>query len=651
MISAAAHSVWAKSDRDTGDFMSLWRHMTDSAGVASKIWDEWLAASVKQQIVRGSGAQSLREAQTLVKWLAATHDAGKIHPRFAYQVPGLADTMRRNGLPIADDYTPEQRIPHSVLGYSILRDWLECSHGFSPTDAATYASISGGHHGVPPNQGLIRQSDETLPALKGSWHEVQKELLGTCAEATGANEFFSRWRTQKLSPETQMLLTGIVIMADWNASDPELFRYNDSAKTADRVATAWSKRGLPPPWHSPKELPVFQESFAGRFGLADGICPNAMQQKTVEVATGMSEPGLMVIEAGMGEGKTEAALAAAEIFASKWGLGGVIVGLPTQATSNGMLTRFLDWVEKLPDAMSKDAVRSVFLAHSKASLNDQFSNLPRVANIVSVFDEDTGLTPGGDEPHAVIAHQWLSGRKKGQLSNFVVGTVDQILFSALQSKHVVLRHLSLAGKVVIIDEVHAYDAFMNEYLKRVLHWLARYNVPVIMLSATLPAATRKTLIQSYENGREGQKAPLPTKQFGRRRTSIPPASKKTALDGNPGYPLVIASSSSGPTIALPKATSEGIQVRLQPISDEISTLVTDLKTATSSGGCVGIICNTVDRAQEVFAALAAVFAPDELVLDHSRFAAPDRAEVELVIRELLGPDEFVASAGRERPHR
>ncbi|MEE3540901.1 hypothetical protein QO169_29880, partial [Pseudomonas aeruginosa] len=99
--------------------------------------------------------------------------------------------------------------------------------------------------------------------------------------------------------------------------------------------------------------------------------------------------------------------------------------------------------------------------------------------------------------NGVILNDWFTGRKTAMLDDFVVGTVDQFLLASLKQKHLMLRHLGLSKKVVIIDEVHAYDAYMNKYLEESLIWMAAYGVPVVLLSATLPAKRRKELIKSY----------------------------------------------------------------------------------------------------------------------------------------------------------
>ena len=118
-----------------------------------------------------------------------------------------------------------------------------------------------------------------------------------------------------------------------------------------------------------------------------------------------------------------------------------------------------------------------------------------------MFDSDAESV-GNDlssEDGALIINQWLRGRKQALLSNFVVGTVDQILIASLKQRHLMLRHLGMAGKVCVIDECHAYDAYMSRYLDRTLTWLGAYKIPVVILSATLPSFRRAELIEAYRS--------------------------------------------------------------------------------------------------------------------------------------------------------
>jgi len=657
MISPAAQSVWAKSDRDSGDSMSLWRHMQDSAAVAGKLWDEWLAVAVKVRIQESCGASDPQEARTLLTWLAATHDAGKAHEKFSYQVPSLADGMRSYGLDSPWTLTPQEKLPHSVLSYTIINRWLREVQGFDAITAASYSTIAGGHHGVPPSTVGIRAAREATEALAPAWHEVQNELMAACASLTGADSYFSSWKAQKLAPQAQLLLTAVVILADWIASNVDFFPYGDHSATGERLSRAWERLDLARPWEAPAPPEDPEELFAGRFDLPQDARPTEMQRKAIEAATLMAAPGVLIIEAPMGEGKTEAALAAAEVFAAKWGLGGVVFALPTQATSDAMFMRFPSWVNNLPDVKPGSHRRSIYLAHSKSLLNDEFTKFFRedtvsgesVERIQGILGEE-GST-GEAQGHAVLAHQWLFGRKKGLLASFVVATIDQVLFAALQSKHVVLRHLALAGKVVIIDEVHAYDAFMNRYLNQVLAWLASYGVPVILLSATLPAGTRRQLLESYEAGRPGKAANDRSPSWGerpRRRRPDPPSSP---LDGNPGYPLIVSSSPERPQLVVPAAREESLSVDLKLLEDGLPELSGALEPVKRDGGCAAVICNTVQRAQDAYRHLSEVFKEEELILVHSRFMAPDRMGLEDRIRSLLGRDDVVAAAGGSRPER
>jgi CRISPR-associated helicase Cas3 len=307
----------------------------------------------------------------------------------------------------------------------------------------------------------------------------------------------------------------------------------------------------------------------------------------------------------MGVGKTEAALVAAEVLALASGAGGCFIALPTQATTDAMFSRVSEWLRALPRGADVSPL-DVTLAHGKASLNDEFDGLVPAGRFARVGDDGTD---------SIAVHQWLRGSKKGPLASFVVGTIDQVLVAALKSRHLMLRHLALAGKVVVIDEVHAYDVYMSQYLLRALHWLGAYGVPVVLLSATLPAARRTELLRAYASGR-GEDATV-------------------SAEDSPGYPVILSSAEKMPRVIA--NSSAPTDVGLDRLPDDLDTLAVYLRERLADGGCAAVVRNTVTRVQDTADRLAAEFGPDNITVNHSRFLSCDRARIDTDLVRRFGP--------------
>lgn len=637
-VSNAAQSVWAKYDRDTGLGLSLLAHLKDACGVAERIWDEWLPDQVIERISEDlPGGRD--DGRALVRWLSGVHDIGKATTAFAIQSPPLADRMRDHGLTFGVGVAADrQQLPHALAGQHIVTRWLIGDRGWpSKKIASTYSVVVGGHHGVPPTDRQVFGVPDRPHLLgDGQWAVVRTEILDEMAGHAGVLDRLAAWSGIPLPYPAQVLVTAVVIVADWIASNPDYFPYQDPSTVAGRVVAAWEDLALTPPWR-PVRVPASDEAlFADRFRLPPGCSIRPAQQEAMTAARQGTEPQLIVIEAPMGDGKTEAALACAEILAARHGSGGVFVALPTMATSDAMFRRVKNWLELLPTE-HEGVGESFYLAHGKSALNKDFRDIPWGQGPQGI-DID-----GSDRHHSermtavAVAHSWLRGRKKGPLSSFVVGTIDQVLFGALRSKHLALRHLALAGKVVIVDEVHAVDVYMNTYLTRVLEWLGAYGVPTVLLSATLPAGHRRQLVQAYDQGRAAGEGRPVTADY-------------SVLDGDIGYPVVIASTGSTPAVRPARASARHSSVRVEPIADDDNALLGELREALRGGGCAAVVRNTVQRAQDTAVLLRREFGADVLLL-HSRFIATHRAAREERLRNLLGPPNVVHAAGLTRPRR
>ncbi|MGW2155018.1 CRISPR-associated helicase Cas3' [Nonomuraea sp. NPDC001699] len=640
-LTAAACSVWAKHDQATGGWLPLWRHLADSSAVAGLLWDRWLPLQVKR-VIADALPGGLDDGRRLAVWLAAAHDVGKATPAFACQVESLADLMRAAGLdmPSYNQFPDRKLAPHGLAGQMLLQEWLSDRYGWPRSATVQFGIIVGGHHGVPPTHSDIQALAVhgrllRTPGCAALWRSVQWELLDRCAQACDVVVTLQSWREAKLSQPAQALLTGLVIVADWIASNPDLFPYFPQAPRQsdnERVEAAWQGLDLPEPWEACAVDGPPQELFASRFRLPIGSRIRPVQKYAVQVAQRMSSAGLMIIEAPMGEGKTEAALAVAEIFAALSGAGGCFVALPTMATGNAMFPRLLKWLGRLPDARKRSHRRSVLLAHSKAALNEDYAQLIRAGRhgvrAIEVDGNRDEYCHRGDHRAAsaeLVAHRWLRGRKKGMLSSFVVGTIDQLLFMGLKSRHLALRHLALAGKVVVIDEAHAYDTYMNSYLDRALSWLGAYRVPVVVLSATLPAGRRRELVEAYAG-------------------AVGSSEELASVENAQGYPLLTAVEPGRQVLTEVVAPSgRETRVHLERLNDDLNELSDTLEEKLVEGGCALIVRNTVDRVMETAAYLRQRFGEGKVSVAHARFVDLDRADKDADLLARFGPPETSAA--------
>ncbi|WP_026124456.1 CRISPR-associated helicase/endonuclease Cas3 [Nocardiopsis baichengensis] len=634
-LTDAARSVWAKHDWDSGGWLPLWRHMGDSAGTAAYLWDEWLPPQVRARITEAlPGGEA--DGRRLVVWLAMVHDIGKATPAFACQVEGLAEAMRSQGLKMgsaAQMGKDRSLAPHGMAGQLLLVDWLQ-ENGWAKRTAQQFGAVVGGHHGVPPTDADLQDAlghPELLygPTGTDAWRRVQCELFDAAAVACGIRPHLDAWSSVKLPQPSQVLLSALVIVSDWIASNASLFPYFQQAGTAadGRVSRALQRLGLRGRWHPRLPQGSAQDVFAARFSWDEGIRVRPVQEAALAATRSMDEPGMLVIEAPMGEGKTEAALVAAEHMAAVSGAGGCFVALPTMATSNAMFSRLTDWADSLEGI---DGSASGFLAHSKAALNDDYAGLPFAG--VGSADGIERDAPEGRRP-GLAAHWWLRGRKKGMLADFAVGTIDQLLFAGLKSRHLALRHLAVAGKVVVIDEAHAYDTYMNTYLDTVLAWLGAYRVPVVVLSATLPARRRRELAEAYCQARRG------SLEF-------------DAVEKAQGYPLLTSAvTGKAPQVEAVEASGRRTEVGIERLDDDLDVLAHRLEAELAGGGCALVVRNTVKRVHATAKVLRDRFAGTdvEVSVAHARFVDLDRADKDRELLAAFGPPAKVADLGGHRP--
>lgn len=629
LCSPQAKALWAKSG-DERAHLSLTQHLIDAACVAEWLWDNWVSEALKVTLAR-LWCLNESEVRTLYCFYAGTHDVGKATVTFQRQIEDRPDAtwllppLEQAGLSLDWPRGEGSNVsfPHGTASGLLLRKWL-AKQEISKFLRVVLSAVPDAHHGFTSDPVTLKQREDGIKDRETQFDAIAFQLLDGMAEITAITPVLERLQDSGEVPAAPalQLMTGLVVMADWIASNEDAFPYEPVLPQVERVSRAMEYIQLPAPWQ-PQDIPNdLPELFRKTFAWGTDITPRPVQQAAVEAAMDASGPTLMIIEAPTGEGKTEAGLAAAHVLGDKFGSQGVFLAAPTMATANGLFERATQWAQH---SSRGGQVASMFLAHSKNQLSKPFQELRYSGiGIDQPGEDDTAGSEG-----TVVAIQWLSGRKTGVLSDFVVGTVDQVLMMALQVRHSMLRHVALAGKIVIIDEVHAYDAYMSQYLYRTLEWLARYGTSVILMSATLPPAQRLALARAYNS-------------------QIPRDNQvdEAVLD-TPAYPLVSVVNAAGIQSFEVSPRPTDAEIRTNFLGDSLPELTSKLQELLDEGGIALVICNTVARAQDAYSALAAGF-PGEVELHHAAFIASQRSEKEDLLREKLGPK---SCRGQGRPQR
>jgi CRISPR-associated endonuclease/helicase Cas3 len=317
------------------------------------------------------------------------------------------------------------------------------------------------------------------------------------------------------------------------------------------------------------------------FEQAFGFAPHPLQREFINAVDG---PGVYVLEAPMGSGKTEAALYAAYRLMVTGVNAGLYFGLPTRLTSDKIHER----VRRFLDKVAEDAA-SVRLAHGHAWLR--------------------AFEFGGEQ--LAPGHEWFNPRKRALLVPFAVGTIDQALLSVIKVRHFFVRRFGLAGKVVVLDEVHSYDLYTGTLLDLLVRTLMSMNCTVIVLSATLTRARKTALLGGLDvSGLDGEADEYPqvsvrTATDTRRASLSPPAETGVVVDWRDATPSDVANQAVAKALA---------------------------------GQCVLCIANTVATAQQWYNEVKA--ATPEMAYDvgllHSKFPSWRRAELEAQWTTTLG---------------
>ncbi len=634
-MTASYFQYWGKAKPETDDgpaYHLLPYHCLDVAAVA----DIWLKAS--SSLRRSFAAASNLDDQHTRAWMLffiALHDYGKFDLRFQRKAaeawkavnPQLSEVPAQlNGLEIKE-------YNHGPAGlywfYKDLEERFSAGDGdfcFEDNDDweawCSWLSPVVGHHGIVPDSGdkdrpkyalplaVSKQLMDTLKQSRMEWLQALEQLFLIPAGLT-LSDNPPELKTSKNNQSRAIMLAGFCSVCDWLGSSDH-FEYNDQPCDDIDALRAWYVNRLTVAEDTLADAGVIGQvkAYQGVSSLLDSDSRPRQVQCLVDKLP--QAPGLTIIEASTGSGKTETALSYAWQLLAAGLADSIVFALPTQATANAMLSR----LEKAAPLLFVDQTNLV-LAHGRAKYQQDFIDLKQACR---------PQTAQGHEEAWVQCGNWLAqSRKRVFLGQIGVCTVDQVLVSVLPVKHKFVRGFGLGRSVLIVDEVHAYDSYMYGLLEAVLEQQRLAGGSAILLSATLPFEQKRQLAAAWN-------------------CALPNDNKHYPLISHCQAGRVECFDLSELPEQQPKATTVNIELLKTPALLPDQNLLQRMLNAAEQGAQVCLVCNLVAVAQQIYQALrqqmqqSPTLNEEQLLLFHSRFIFADRQKKEQTVLEWFGPE-------------
>jgi CRISPR-associated endonuclease/helicase Cas3 len=546
-------------------------------------------------------------ASTIIA-LIALHDIGKFSRTFQAKVPELWPAC------LGPFVEPPAGYPHDQVGYALLAGPLaeQIAPLFANWTAAARQPVLravAGHHGRPP---VVPSGAAVLPRTVA------------CEVCLTASRIFVQAVLALLRPEPLPRLSarerqalawwfaGFTVAADWIGSARQWFPTVEAAsntdldaywrQTCEQAERAVCEAGL---------MPASIATATGMAALFPAIETPRPLQAWAETVALPEGPCFVVIEDSTGAGKTEAALLLAHRLMCAGRASGAFIALPTTATANAMYGRLANAYTRL---FTNSAQPSLVLAHGRSRLNDQFTDSILAGAVAEANDL---AQDDADAPVAAQCAAWIAdNRRKSFLAQIGVGTIDQALMAILPTRHAPLRLLGLAQRVLVVDEAHAYDAYVGTELGRLLEFHAALGGSAVVLSATLTAQQRTELCRAFRTGLgcEDDAEPGP-------------------IDAYPLATVVSAAGCEAHALDLAEDLRRSVAVERVASTEAAADAIV---VAASAGAAVAWVRNTVDDAINACELLRARGL--DPLLFHARFAMGDRLAAEQEVLRLFGPN-------------